>query len=738
MKSIYTVLLSALCGSAMASEVFWTGAVNGTWDTSTANWQDADGVACTFTAGDDVVFPQAATDRTVNIAGSGVSAGAIMVDSDAFIRINGAILEASRLVKRGSGRLQLDGNSTFEGDIDIDEGEIYVAGWGGYRQKNGDSMGLTVSKLGNGMVERTITIGENGKLYNYDPWIFGGPISTTKVKFVVNGTLEGWGATSGWGASGIAFGELRLNSTKFSMIGTGRPEANSAFDRYWASFAWNGDVYFPTQPVADTNDVFRLSGSGGFHVGVGGTVPTLYVSDVTGNDASDVIWDKEISDMSTPLFPLQADGSLALNAQGKVRADVFDHWGFTNRVKSTFIKDGPGTLEMRSLSTSMTGDIVVKQGRLRIAANNGGYQTIRVTSPVGNLQTERSIVFLPGTALEMVTRGGTGSVYANNKLTYAMTNATVRMGIDKYGRTTSLNFGNLDFYDVDVIYPTSGDNMGGYFTMGARAKFDGSRPYVFPIVGGYSNVQLGYGSDYVEEIDDPSGVGTLAQMTARYYGCTEMTVCDITGKNAGGDCIADVTFEPALQNVPGAGNYNGDELYYDTNKVPKNRSFSCGLTKLGAGTLLLKHANNRYTGPTKVKEGALLVDGAISVSDITVYEGGLIGGTGTVSNLTVQAGGGFVVNCANPTRQLTVQHAYTVPEAGVLWLTGYEGPVELVRGLRAFSLAGADNAEAVNPSAWSVRMDGFTEKETRDVEVERDGDMLVVTYRRKGTTIVIR
>jgi fibronectin-binding autotransporter adhesin len=61
------------------------------------------------------------------------------------------------------------------------------------------------------------------------------------------------------------------------------------------------------------------------------------------------------------------------------------------------------------------------------------------------------------------------------------------------------------------------------------------------------------------------------------------------------------------------------------------------LQKLGAGSLTLSHANNTYSGPTTISGGALIVNGKLTNSAVTVTSGKL-GGSGTVKSISGGAG----------------------------------------------------------------------------------------------------
>lgn len=68
-------------------------------------------------------------------------------------------------------------------------------------------------------------------------------------------------------------------------------------------------------------------------------------------------------------------------------------------------------------------------------------------------------------------------------------------------------------------------------------------------------------------------------------------------------------------------------------------SGTVGVSKLGAGTLVLAGANS-YSGPSTVSAGSLLVNGVVSTGAVTVASGAVLGGNGTINgSVTIQSGG---------------------------------------------------------------------------------------------------
>ncbi|EHK64268.1 autotransporter [Achromobacter arsenitoxydans SY8] len=88
-----------------------------------------------------------------------------------------------------------------------------------------------------------------------------------------------------------------------------------------------------------------------------------------------------------------------------------------------------------------------------------------------------------------------------------------------------------------------------------------------------------------------------------------------------------------------------------------------GLRKLGTGTFILSGVSG-YSGATQIDGGALVVNGSIANSAVTVGSGARLGGSGTVGSTTVASGG--VLAPGNSLGSLRVAGDFTLAAGGTL------------------------------------------------------------------------
>jgi len=367
----------ALSGVAVAAQVTWTGAVNGTWDTSTANWT---GAASTFTTGDDVTFNDSGATGGITVVAGGVSPASTTVDNGSLaFTINGTISGSGGLTKSGSGSLTMQGTSSFSGGTVVSGGTLILAGGGGASGNVRGSMtinaGATVQAnslaswgfgFGNGsqavssVAVNAGTIDFGGTIYDSGGWsvatatLTGGTISGTTFDWF-NGqtntptlaTLAD--ATTSTVSSGF---NLRLNSNNLTIDVA---DGAAADDLVISGDIKGGGIYSPNQANGITKTgAGRLVLSGGGNDFTGGTVVNAGTLALTagGQNAGKI------------------RGALTINAGATVQAstDWAMGWSLTNNgtTVSTIAVNG-GTLEftggtntggMQASTMTLTGGTV--------------------------------------------------------------------------------------------------------------------------------------------------------------------------------------------------------------------------------------------------------------------------------------------------------------------------------------------------------------------------------------------
>ena len=191
--------------------LFWSGAVNSTWDTATANWR-TNGVSATFSDGITVAFDNTASgNTTVNLSATRTPGSVVVSNSTLTYSIGGsAIAGPGSLTKSGSGALTLTSANTYSGGTTLNGGTLTLATGGGSGAIRGAltiNSGATVSATANDALgynsgANVTNIYINGGTFN----IAGGGNNgfLTSVTFTNGGTLSASGSGNNFTVHGGA------------------------------------------------------------------------------------------------------------------------------------------------------------------------------------------------------------------------------------------------------------------------------------------------------------------------------------------------------------------------------------------------------------------------------------------------------------------------------------------------------------------------------------------------------
>jgi autotransporter-associated beta strand protein len=371
-----------------------------------------------------------------------------------------------------------------------------------------------------------------------------------------------------------------------------------------------------------------------------------------------------------------------------------------------FRKTGPGVLILSNTTNTFTGDVEVTQGVLKLA-KTGAVET-PASGSLGNLQTGKRVTVY-GQGELYVPYGDCLSQFCSD-LNYTL---TVSNGIVRFADSTVNAFPRLELYDPVFVYTTGVISSGyedtpygwGLWAFRYPVTFDGTKPITWPNNGANNLISLGYSSDTQVAYD----AGTSR---TNIHGKTEFKVKDITG-----DGRSDVVIGLDVQSLP---------HWTRTTSLFKNCRWRCGLLKTGGGTLEL---TGKFSCPeeTRIAEGTLLFGGLLreqvsgwGVSTMRVQSGAYLGGSGTVSNVVVEAGGGFAASVGQ-TAPLTIAGTLTVSDGTV--------PVEITNiGDSAVDIQALDvpvvKASNIGTLVCSVKVNGQdtpTNKNWRYVTYVKDG-----------------
>jgi autotransporter-associated beta strand protein len=327
----------------------WTGALNGVWDAAGVvqgapkNWKlITAGTTTDFLAGDNLLFDDTATTKTVNIVDA-VNPSAITVDasSDYVFSGIGSITGTVSMVKQGSGTLTMSTVNGYNGSTTVNGGKL---------------VGSTASIRGTLNNNATTEFSQN-----FDGTYAGNVSSAGTLIKSGTGTATFTGSVSVPGTLQLSNGAVSLggNSASISTLnvcGAGSPAALLN-----GSVTLGGDVTYAGTAAGE-------SGLIGANVALGSAARTITVPD-NANVATELTISGNVSGAQT----------LLVTGAGRLLLSGNNTWGAANAstvgsVASLTI-DGGATVALGSNSslpgpTSSTGSVWIKSGKLDLNGFN--------------------------------------------------------------------------------------------------------------------------------------------------------------------------------------------------------------------------------------------------------------------------------------------------------------------------------------------------------------------------------
>jgi len=350
----------------------WTGAVSGTWDTTTTNW-DINGVPAMYADGDAVQFDDTAIGSTTVNASAIRTPLAMNFNNTAksYVLSGSAIAGIGGLTKSGSAAVTLTAANTFSGNITINNGTLAAATTVGAAAGTSGPLGAGASN------SRTITVNSPGILDLQINNTFGqlGPgKNQTPPPLVINGgTVQCEKVSDLVGAITLNGGTLNANSPASSL--NYKPSAGYLYS--YLSYQLGGNV-----TVGGTAPSSIIAGQTAWDgISLSNTTTTFNVADVTGDSNVDLT---------------------VACAVGDVNAD----YGGT-KTACQLVKAGVGTLLLSGLNF-YDGGTVVSAGTL--VAGNADNQNIPAINGSAVQVNAAGALGKPGTPVTL----GDANTTANN------------------------------------------------------------------------------------------------------------------------------------------------------------------------------------------------------------------------------------------------------------------------------------------------------------------------------------
>ncbi|MBQ7443167.1 MAG: autotransporter-associated beta strand repeat-containing protein [Bacteroidaceae bacterium] len=181
-----------------AADITWTGAESTTWEFAGAGnfalTTAPDAGAESFVSGDKVRFTDAATKTNVSIKGD-IEADSIIVDATKAYTFSGtgAIVGASKLVKRGTGKLTIGTANSYTGGTLISGGTLAVSSLSNANQATGNT-GAVATSPSRFIIENGAELNTTATVTQGSPILFRGTeggVVNTSADLIMNAAMSG-------------------------------------------------------------------------------------------------------------------------------------------------------------------------------------------------------------------------------------------------------------------------------------------------------------------------------------------------------------------------------------------------------------------------------------------------------------------------------------------------------------------------------------------------------------------
>lgn len=380
--------LLAIAGTGtnlITGEIVWNGAINGTWDTSTANWL-SNSIAAMYRDGVAVVFDDTATGSTSVTLASAATPAAVSFNnySKSYTLAGSAISGVATLLKTGIGSLTLNIANAYSGGTTIADG--------------------------------TLTLGNAGALGTGSLQIYGGTLNNNLGNLTLTNAVLMSGSVNVYAANGVNF------NLAGPLIGGGTLVNNVA--NLNASLTISGDLndFTGTIVYLDANNTYN-----NFNLG-GATANSLNASraKLSVSGGSNLARRLNLNGSPFQLGDISGSGgTVAINGTLAVGALNLNSTfaGMFPNTTGNLVKVGTGTLTLLG-ANAYTGQTTVSNGELAVStlfSGKGNFvvttgATLGVTNAGSGSAIVSNLTLAAGTTLDLrnVTSAATPLMVASN------------------------------------------------------------------------------------------------------------------------------------------------------------------------------------------------------------------------------------------------------------------------------------------------------------------------------------